>query len=139
MISAAFEAFYERVASQPGIPEVDDIVRRTTGGTAKRENYCIVFPPAIPELDDQRFTAPQRPTSRMRHRWDVRPVATSTAGLTLQVDALIALVGAVLIIPDRKVDPLRLVTGVEEGRAQYDQANDLRYIDLTFETTSRPL
>ena len=140
MIAATFSAFSTLVAGLPGIPDIDEIERVTTGGEAVRANYVVVYPPAIPDLDDQRYTAPQRAVSRAVHRFDVRPVATSADGLLFLVDALMGgLIGASLSVPGRVVEPLRLVPGVEEGAARYDRTARLFYMDLTFETISRPL
>lgn len=139
MIAAAYDAFRTYVADLPGIPDIDDIARVTKDGEPVRANYVIVWPPTVPRLDDERYTARQRAVSKAAHRFDVRPVATSVAGLLAMVDALLTgLIGVTLEVDGRRCDPATLVEGVEEGHAQYDRTARLHYMDLTFEVISRP-
>jgi hypothetical protein len=136
VIRASYEAFRALVAGLPGVPAVDEVARVTSSGEPVRANYCIVYPPSIPELDDNRYLALQRADSRARHRFDVRPVATTVDGLNLMADALLSVIGRVLVVDGRTCEAARLVDGVEENRARYDPVPRLFYMDLTFEIRS---
>lgn len=136
MIRATHDAFRALVESLPGVPDVDEVARVTTGGEPVRANYVIVFAPSLPELGDDRYLALQRADSRARHRFDVRPVATTVDGLNRMADALLSIIGRVLVVEGRTCEAARLVEGVEENRAQYDATARLFYMDLTFEVSS---
>lgn len=136
MIRATYEAFRDLVKSLPGVPAAYEVARVNTDGTPVRANYVIVYPPSIPELDDNRYLALQRADSRARHRFDVRPVATTVDGVNLMADALMSIIGRVLVVEGRTCEAARLVDGVEENRARYDPVPRLFYMDLTFEITS---
>ena len=110
---------------------------RLTNGTPVRANYVIVFPDAPNELDDNRFTAPQSVDSKAKYRYDVRVVAVDADGLLLLADAVMSLIGKRPMVEGRRCDAIRLVPGVEEGKARYDSVTDLHYLDLSFEFTSR--
>lgn len=110
---------------------------RLTNGTPVRANYIVLYPDAPADLDDNRFTAPQSVDSKAKYRYDVRVVAVDADGLLLLADAVMSLIGKRPIVEGRKCDLIKLVPGVEEGKARYDSVTDLHYLDLSFEFTSR--
>ena len=139
MMRESFAAFRTMLAAVPGIPAVDDVARVTDSGELVRANYVIAWPPKIPDLDDERYTALQRPDSKAVLRFDVRPVATTADGVLLLADRALSLIGQKLTVEGRSCDPFTLVPGVEEGKAEYDRTARLYYVDFTLETVSRPL
>lgn len=138
MILDHYTAFVAHLTNLEGIPAVDEIARVTDSGEAVRANYVIAFPPKIPELNDARYSVRQSALSTARFRFDVRPVATTaTAVLRLTDRILTGSIGHLLAVPDRACDPMRLIEGVEEGKAEYDRTARLYYMDFTLETISR--
>lgn len=134
-----YAALVALLESLPGVPTVHEIVRVTDSGIPVRANYVVAFPPAIPSLSDDRYTAGQRFESKSGQRFDVRVVATTAVGvLGIAATILSHAIGAKLIVQGRRVDPLTLVPGVEEGKTEYDRQADLFYMDFTLETVSRP-
>lgn len=110
---------------------------RITNGAPVRANYVVAFPDAPADLDDNRFTATQRADSTARYRYDVRVVAVDADGLLLLADAVLSLIGERPVVAGRACERIKLVPGVEEGKARYDSATDLHYLDLSFEFESR--
>ena len=138
MLAASFTAWRALIDAIEGVPPTEPVARVTESGEPVRANYVITFPPKVQSLDDQRWSAQQRPTSTARLRFDVRPVATDPDSVLRFTDAIIAaVVGTRLVVPGRICDMTTLVEGVEEGKTEYDRTARLYYGDLTFEMTSR--
>lgn len=135
---AEFAAFKTRVAAHSMLSnKTDTVVRLKADGTPVRTNY-VVLTPGIPDLDDDRYTAPQVVESKRICRYDTRIVAVDVDGLLLLTEALhTQLIGATLTVSDRTCDPIRLLPGVEEGRVQFDRTARLFYLDETYEFVSR--
>lgn len=110
---------------------------RFASGQPVRSNYIVLFPDGPNELDDNRYSAGQSVDSRSRWRYDVRVVAVDADGLLLLADAVLSVIKERPVVAGRKCDPVRLVPGVEEGKARYDSVTDLHYMDMSFEFWSR--
>lgn len=138
MLVPHFMAFRALVDAIDGVPPTEPVARVTDSGDPVRANYVLTYPPKVPGLNDDRWTAQQRFSSKARLRFDVRPVATDPDSVLLFTDRILsAVIGARLVVPGRVCDPLSLVEGVEEGKTQYDRTARLYYVDFTVETTSR--
>ena len=138
MLVPHFTAFRALVDGIAGVPPTEPVARVTESGEPVRANYVLTYPPKLPGLDDERWTARQRFSSKARLRFDVRPVATDPDSVLLFTDRILsAVIGTRLVVPGRVCDPLTLVTGVEEGKTQYDRTARLYYVDFTLETVSR--
>lgn len=133
---AAFKAALGEPAILAG--KVETTIRVTATGDPVRANYVIAFP-AVPQLDDQRYTAVQLFESTRDLEYDVRVVAVDGDGVLLLAEAVVKqLLNRVLIVSGRMCDPIRMPTdNVEEGRVEYDKAARLFYIDMTFRFISR--
>lgn len=138
MLVPHFTAFRALVDGIEGVPPTEPVARVTDSGDPVRANYVITYPPKIPGLNDDRWTARQRFTSKARLRFDVRPVATDPESVLRFTDLILAaVIGTRLVVPGRVCDPMTLVEGVEEGKTQYDRTARLYYVDFTLEVVSR--
>lgn len=138
MILEHYRALRTLLEGIQGIPAVEEVARVTDSGEPVRANYVVAFPPRIPSLNDDRYTAMQSALSTARFRFDVRPVATTATAVLRFTDLILAAaVGQRLVVPGRVCDPMRLVEGVEEGATMYDRTARLYYIDFTLEVISR--
>lgn len=137
MLADHFTAFRALIDAIPGVPNSVPFIRVTESGENVRANYVVTYPPTIFRLDDERWTAAQRFSSKARLRFDVQPVATDEDSVLRFKEVILdALIGTRLSVPGRSCDPMKLVPGVEEGKG-YDRTARLYYVDFTVETTSR--
>lgn len=138
---AEYNALVARLRTHPVLAnKVDTIVKVDADGSPVRTNY-VVAAPAVPfDLDDRRYTAPQRFASARFLSNDVKVVAVDAEGLLLLAEAVQShLIGHVLTVTGRTCDPIRLSTDeLEEGDVKYDAAARLYYVTLTFEFWSKP-
>lgn len=112
---------------------------RYNGDAPVRDNYAVLKPTS-PKRDDNRFTALNSVASTSLFRFDIRYVGTSLAAVlqwqqTAQ-ERLIPEGGAVLTVPGRRCEFIRLVDPVEEGEYSHDSTANLFYVDETYEFRS---
>lgn len=133
---AAFKTALGEPAMLAG--KVETAIRVTATGDPVRTNYVIAFP-AVPQFDDQRYTAVQIFESTRELEYDVRAVAVDADGVLLLGEAVVKqMLNRVLTVSGRVCDPVRMPTdNVEEGRVEYDKTARLFYIDMTFRFVSR--
>jgi hypothetical protein len=157
-----YDAFVDRLRQHPKLAnKTDKVVRLNNDGTPVRANYIVAIPSAPSELNDKRFTAPQRLDSARFFSFDVKVVAVDADGVLDLAEAVQAqlirhrIVGVEGILPGfdllpgedviptetvvgRVCDPIQLSNDeVEEGRVRYDAKARLYYVTLTFEFWSR--
>lgn len=136
-LNAHYNAFVEHLDHDILAGKIDEVVRVTSNGESVRENYVVVGLD-LPTPDDHRYTGTQSVDSEAVYRFDTRYVAVNRSGVLLLAQAgRERLLRAVLTVPDRKCDPIRLVDPVEEGRVQWDRTARLFYVDETYEFKSR--
>ena len=119
LIADHFDAVKAQLGATPMTAnQVYDIARTNTSGLI-RANYLILFGGPPEDLDDDRYSAAQRLDSTADYIYTVRAVGTTPAAVRMWTDAaLTQLVGAVLVIPGRKCDPIRLddSTAIQEDK-----------------------
>lgn len=137
-MKAEFDALRAAAKETAGFAtKVETVVKVNADGSPVRGNY-VVLSPSVPDLDDERYTAPQRADSTRRCRTDVRFVAVDTDGLLAMVEAIHgSLIGRTLVVSGRTCTRIRLLPGVEEGRVRFDATSRLVYLDETLEFWSR--
>ena len=115
---------------------VYDTVRMNGTGLV-RDNYAVLTDES-PLKNAGRYTATTSPSSRARHRFDVRSVATSANGRRMYRDAVEGnLVGKVPVVAGRSCTAIQPVPPVEEGRPQFDSTANLHYVTDSFEFWSQ--
>jgi hypothetical protein len=138
-LSDAFDAF--RLVLTGGIlttARISDSVRKNATGTPVRDNYVVVSDETPLRVKD-RYTVQQQLNGRMRHRFDVRSVATAPSGRRMYQDAVHAnLIGALPVLMGRECTPIEAVEPLEEGRPKYDSTADLYFAIDSFEFWSWP-
>ena len=136
-LAAAYESVRVLLARGILASRVYDSVRKN-GATAVRDNYAVLID-ETPRRERHRYTVLQLVDGRMRHRFDVRSVSTSTGGRRMYQDAVSTnLIGEVPQIAGRVCTAIEMVDPIEEGMPKYDQNADLYHVTDSFQFWSDP-
>jgi hypothetical protein len=141
MILEHFTAMQARLEADATLTgKVFAAARVADNGTLIRDQYVILFGGGPEVLDDDRFTAPQRATSKAEFVYTVRAISVTADGaLAVATKVLNQLVGFVPTITGRVCERIRLDEGsFGESKADASAMPPLYFLDADYVLVTRP-
>lgn len=135
---AEFAAFKAQVQASPLLTQkVFDVVRIDGDGKLIRDTYVVLFGGPPDDLDDGRLSLPQLPDADATYVYTARVVSTTPGGVRSTINLVLGqIVGQVLVVDGRRIDPMRL-TFSTDIIADTSVLPPLFYSDLEFTVVSR--